>query len=404
MKLEDRGLETLRAGAPFAPGHVPLWGAALFSLLLTTVIGLFLGTASYARQETISGTLTPSAGVSAIIPLQAGVINAVLVTEGDAVPVGVPLVAISVDAELSDGPAVAVRSLDAIEAQGRAIDRQREAGDALAAARLSDLRARREALTERLSFLRQSAALARERVETSQSLLERAGPAHQAGYIADVRMQQWLNDLIQARLSLTSAEQAVVDAEGTGEQLRAEVLRIEAETRSETERLTVQSAQTRERAAATEAGRQVVLRSPIAGRISMLRARPGAAVAAGETLAVLSPPGSRLQAELWAPSRSIGFLQPGDPVKLMYEAFPYQKFGMAQGRVVAVAGAPLPAEAGGEPLYRVVVNLERQDQTAFGRSWPLATGMRVSGIVVLERRSALMWLLEPVLALRARGS
>lgn len=43
---------------------------------------LFLSLASYSRVETVAGTITPDAGVSAIVPTCTGVIAALAVREG----------------------------------------------------------------------------------------------------------------------------------------------------------------------------------------------------------------------------------------------------------------------------------------------------------------------------------
>jgi membrane fusion protein len=71
--------------------------------------------------------------------------------------------------------------------------------------------------------------------------------------------------------------------------------------------------------------------------------------------------GSELQAELYVPSRAIGFVKPGQQVRLMYDAFPYQHFGTFGGTVESVSQVMLmPQEANGsitltEPSYRVLV-------------------------------------------------
>lgn len=76
------GREMVRAGLPFATQRVPLWGSAVFFASLLVLGGGFLGTASYARQEVLSGALAPAAGVSAIVAVQPGVISAVQVLSG----------------------------------------------------------------------------------------------------------------------------------------------------------------------------------------------------------------------------------------------------------------------------------------------------------------------------------
>ena len=52
-----------------------------------------------------------------------------------------------------------------------------------------------------------------------------------------------------------------------------------------------------------------------------------------------------LVAELFAPSRAVGFVADGDEVRLRYAAFPYQKFGHARGTVVAVSATTVAGDA-----------------------------------------------------------
>lgn len=121
------------------------------------------------------------------------------------------------------------------------------------------------------------------------------------------------------------------------------------------------------------------------------------------------PEGEGLEADLWVPSRAAGFVQPGDPVRLMYDAFPYARFGVGRGVVKAVGRAPVapndlpvPIETK-EGLYRVTGSLSRQDVAAYGKSWALAPGMRLNADLVLDERPMLAWLLDPVLAIKNRG-
>jgi membrane fusion protein len=93
-------------------------------------------------------------------------------------------------------------------------------------------------------------------------------------------------------------------------------------------------------------------------------------------------------------------------VGVKYAAFPYTKFGIQAGRVARVDAAVLaPAELRAplqmnEPVYRVVADLDRQHVTAFGRPYPLQLGMLLEAEIVLERRSLLEWILEPLYSIR----
>ena len=57
-----------------------------------------------------------------------------------------------------------------------------------------------------------------------------------------------------------------------------------------------------------------------------------------------------------------------------------------------------------ESAYRVKVALERQTVDAFGREVPLQPDMTLRADIILERRSLIEWLLEPLLSVRHRMS
>ena len=120
----------------------------------------------------------------------------------------------------------------------------------------------------------------------------------------------------------------------------------------------------------------------------------------------MGEPRSNLIAELYLPSRAIAFVEPGQLVKLQYDALPYQKFGVAEGNVLRVSSTSLlPQELGvltqnPEPLYRVEVGLSAQAVEAFGKDIPLQSGMELTADIVLEDRKLMEWLLEPIRSVR----
>ncbi len=121
------------------------------------------------------------------------------------------------------------------------------------------------------------------------------------------------------------------------------------------------------------------------------------------------PAGSPLLAHLYAPSSAIGFVRPEQPVLLRYQAFPYQKFGHHEGRVLQVSRTPLQAgevaalgTTPAEPMYRITVALDRQSVSAYGEEQPLAAGMQLEADVLLDRRRLIEWIFEPVLSVTGR--
>ena len=120
------------------------------------------------------------------------------------------------------------------------------------------------------------------------------------------------------------------------------------------------------------------------------------------------PSGSELQAELYVPSRAAGFIAEGQVVRLLYDAFPYTRFGPGFGAIAAISTAVLrPEEVGAavkvtEPVYRVVVNLKAAFMQGYGRMMPLQSGMALTADILLEDRSFLDLLLDPLRAATRR--
>jgi membrane fusion protein len=99
-------------------------------------------------------------------------------------------------------------------------------------------------------------------------------------------------------------------------------------------------------------------------------------------------------------------VRPGQKVRVKYEAFPYQNFGTYTGQIIKVSHTILTSsDASGpialkEPAYRVTAALERPDIDAYGEKIPLQADMLLSADIILERRSLVRWLLDPLLSIR----
>lgn len=109
---------------------------------------------------------------------------------------------------------------------------------------------------------------------------------------------------------------------------------------------------------------------------------------------------SPLQAQVWVPDRAIAAIRPGTPAVLRYRAFPYQRYGVQHGRVVAIAAAASsPDEVHRRsglrpdaPAWSVQVELDRQ---RIGTQ-ALQAGMRVDAELQLEQRRLYEFVLAPL--------
>ena len=153
------------------------------------------------------------------------------------------------------------------------------------------------------------------------------------------------------------------------------------------------------------------LRAPQPGVVKDLATHTVGTVASpGTILMTLVPEGDQMLAEVWVSNQDVGFVRPGQDVKLKLVAFQFQKYGMVEGKVRQVSSdateAPSPntrsdALTGRDrpmgPLsFRALVDLKSQHLDAEGERYPLASGMQVAGEIHLGTRSILEYVLSPV--------
>jgi membrane fusion protein len=78
------------------------------------------------------------------------------------------------------------------------------------------------------------------------------------------------------------------------------------------------------------------------------------------------------------------------------------------GTIVSMSDAVLkPSETAGpmtvkEASYRATARLDRQTITAYDHEMPLRPGMSLKADIVIDRRSLIQWLFDPLLSARGR--
>lgn len=148
------------------------------------------------------------------------------------------------------------------------------------------------------------------------------------------------------------------------------------------------------------------LRAPHEGIVKELATHTvGTVVQPGTVLATLVPQQAPLKVEVWVSNDDIGFVRPGQPVKLKFAAYPFQKYGMAQGEVHWV-NADAQAEESGRavategvaspPRYKATVNLLEAELVRDEMRYALTAGMQAQAEILLGQRTVVQYLLSPV--------
>jgi multidrug efflux pump subunit AcrA (membrane-fusion protein) len=153
------------------------------------------------------------------------------------------------------------------------------------------------------------------------------------------------------------------------------------------------------KASLTPAGGDMLIRASCDGTVLRLRVTAGGAVVQnGDVLGDLVCSDEKLQAELSVPQNGVGRIKTGQDVKLLYDAFPFQRFGVKTGIVRWISPAAMTER--GQSIFRVMVSPAERFVSVQGQERPLLPGMGGQAEIVVGRRSLISYAFEPIRQLR----
>jgi membrane fusion protein len=150
---------------------------------------------------------------------------------------------------------------------------------------------------------------------------------------------------------------------------------------------------------ASRDGNRLTITAPCRGTIVRLLARnPGTVVHSGEALAEIACAGEQLHAELRVPQRGLALVANGQPVKLRYDAFPFQRYGVRYATLRWLS--PSSSVPGEGASFRALADLDGQALHIAGQDRPLRPGMGGQASIIVGRRSLASYAIEPLRQMR----
>jgi membrane fusion protein len=377
-------------------------------LVFLSAAAALLAFGEFTRTERVSGYLVPEGGVIGLRTPRPGLVARVRVAEGDRVAAGARLVRIRDPRALEAGAPAGASALGTIDDRLDRLGRLRglelarfEADRAADRAALERIEGRRRNLLERRSGLGRS-------IELAERALARQSGLAGAGHVSLQRLERAEAELLEVRRRHQTLQGALLELDEEGARLRR---RLGGWSHRRGVRLAeLDDRRDHLRRERFDTGGRVDfwLRAPRTGRVASLGVVEGESVRPGQDLLTLLEPDARMNAVLLVPSRAVGFVRAGQRVRLLYDAFPYTRFGVHAAEVIRVGRSILaPSELGGaatarEPVYKVRARPRSGTVRARGEVFPLQAGMALEADIELERRPLWHWLLEPLLALEGR--
>jgi membrane fusion protein len=379
---------------------------AWFIVAAVAIIVIFLFLAQYSRKETVIGYLMPTAGTAKIFAFQQGTIREIYVKEGQQVEEGQPLLAVETSQIAANGQDVNITILSTLESHRSqltyqiAAEQERTKSEQ---ARLTALIGGLEAVT---SELHAQIDNQNERIRVSDALVSSVAGLRARGLMSEPEYRQRELAALDQKQKLSSLNQQLAAQQNQLTETRYSLEQLPTVIEGKIQSLRSELATTEQRITEFSGRRAYVIRAPAAGRVSTLQATVGQFAEPRRLQMEVIPNEEVLQAELFVPTRAIGFVRPGQHVRILYEAFPYQQFGAYSGQVSKVSQTILTkADASGpielkEPAYKVTAVLDRPDIDAYGKKIPLQADMLLRADIILEKRSLVSWLLDPLVSVR----
>ncbi len=413
---------------PSRAPRIVLWSVcALFAFTLIWSLVAKLDIVAVAE-----GRLVPSTYSKIVQPAESGIVREILVKDGDAVTAGQVLVRLDPTLASADSRSVAgdvelrrlaLRRIDAelagrtlelgtaedaslflqVQAQGSA--RRQSYLDSLSqeASQRDRIAAELRAATETLNKLTATAPLVQQQADAYDKLVK-------DGFFSPLAVQDKRREAINLQQDLKSQSETVAGLKAQIAAQDKKIANLSSQYRShlQNERVETQAQLAKlEQEATKQSYRQAMLelRAPQAGIVKDLATTTiGAVVAPGTVLLTIVPKDEPLMAEVRIGHSDIGFVEPGQAVKLKLAAYPFQKYGMLEGTVKTIAAdvssasasdaKPAPIDLG----FKAIVALNTQQLTARGQPFVLNPGMQVIAEIRQGERTVMDYLLSPVTA------
>lgn len=420
----------LQGQAPNPLGRKVLWAL----LLLLAGVALWSVVGRLDIVAVAEGKLVPQSYVKIVQPAESGIVKEILVREGDSVRAGQVLM--RMDTLLTDADANSVQSdlqgkrlaLRRIDAELADAPFHTQPGDSahLAAAAQAQYRADRAAFEaalaeerSRLAKARQDLAAALEVERKFSAVLPHYREQEKAfeklgrdGFANGVLVSDKRRERIEKEQELATQSHMIESARAGVRQSEMKLVQIDSDYRRQlhVERGEVQRGVdqlSQELAKQTHRKELMALKASQDSVVKDLATHSiGTVVQPGTVLLTLVPRNDSLRAEVWLSNDDIGFVKQGQTVRMKFAAFPFQKYGMVQGRVEHIGADAVDAAQEGtsaaapgatpRSTYKALVALDASSLEADGTRFPLSAGMQANAEILLGTRSVLEYLLSPM--------
>jgi membrane fusion protein len=382
--------------------------------LIAVIIVTFIIWGSYTKRSTVLGQLIPESGVIQVYTTHPGIVIKKNVYEGQLVKKGDVLFIISTSSYSEQGDIGAALSKQTV------LKAQSLRNEIMHMRQLH--KNERETITNQINLLKENLVRTnnlilnqKNRIELAKINQHRYETAFKQNAVSNEELEEKKNFVLDQMTQYESLQNEKTIIEKQLNVQKIELDSLKNKQGNEIEQLERLLSTNTQELIEVQSKQSISIQAPTSGVVSTVNAEIGQFIDFTKPLITILPENSLLIAQLYVPSKAIGFVKKEDQVLLRYKAYPYQKFGHAKAKVISVArtasasqdiksiGIISPQEQlNNEPVYLVRVQLEQQTVKAYGHDMPLQVGMTLEADIMHETRKLYEWVLEPLFSITGK--
>lgn len=384
------------------------------AFLIALCIIIFLIFGSYTNKTTVEGQLLPTMGVVRVYSSDIGTITHKFVEDGNFVKAGEPLFKLSTSRFGEKGNVQAKLAAEANLKKTLALQ-ELERLKRIHQNEQKNVHNNIHRLNNQLENIKQQITGQNRQIRLAEKTLNKNKFLASQGAVSQQDKMTAESHLLEQRSRLESLKREQNNAIRELDEQKITLSSLPERHKTELSQLNRAITEMNQEILDFDLKSEQTIRASKSGYISTINVDIGQQVEPSKLLLSIVPEQTELVANLYIPSKAVGFIKPKDKVVLRYQACPYQKFGHATGEIISVARTALgKQELSGlgiiftnptllnEPAYLVKVKLEKQTIKAYGENKPLQIGMILEADILHERKKLYEWVLDPLYSISGK--
>jgi membrane fusion protein, adhesin transport system len=372
----------------------PIYKPLLWVLLGTVLV--FFGWAWLAQLDEVTrgdGRVVPFSRMQKIQSLEGGILDRLLVQEGELVEPGQPLVRLDATHFRTNFEESANQSL-VLRASIARLDAEVLGKTAIVfpedvAADAALVRSERELFASRRATLQQGTQALQEQLQLARNQLDIVRPLVAKRAVSEVEALKLSQDIANISGKLTELRNTYFQEAYTERaQRKADLAALEPIVRQRQDQL-----------------RRTEILSPVRGRVNtVLINTRGGVIPPGEPIMEIIPVEEQLLVEARVRPRDVAFLVPGMQAKVKITAYDYTIYGELRGRVEQISADTIEEDTpqGKESFYQVLVRTDGSELRRGNEVLPIIPGMIAEVDILTGKRSVLNYLMRPLIKAQLR--